>query len=118
MQMNIYDAGLILSNETQMTRILNFHPHFRATVIWRIFYKIYDEKCSSCRLVQQGLNVTYKPAYFGQCSCCINIDINNYPEEAELDTKPILAVVRTLILSTGKRSFWHFPPSLVTTPRF
>ena len=29
-----------------------------------------------------------KPAYFSQCSCCINIDKNNYPEEMELDTNP------------------------------
>ena len=29
-----------------------------------------------------------KPAYFGQCSCCLNIDKNNYPEETELDTNP------------------------------
>ena len=30
-QMNKYVAGLILSNETQMTRILNFRLHFRKT---------------------------------------------------------------------------------------
>ena len=29
-----------------------------------------------------------KPAYFGQCSCCLNSDKNNYPEETELDTNP------------------------------
>ena len=59
-----------------------------------------------------------KPAYFGQCSCCINIDKNNYPEETELDTNPSLTLARTLTLSTGERSFGNFTPSLVTTSRF
>ena len=58
-----------------------------------------------------------KPAYFGQCSCCINIDKNNYPEETELDTNPSLTLARTLTLSTGERSFDQFTPSLVMTPR-
>ena len=58
-----------------------------------------------------------KPAYFGQCSCCINIDKNNYPEETELDTNPSLTLVWTLTLSTGERNFGHFTSSLVTTPR-
>ena len=59
-----------------------------------------------------------KRAYFGHCSCCINIDKNNYPEETELDTNPSLTLVRTLTLSTGERSFDNFPSSLVTTLRF
>ena len=59
-----------------------------------------------------------KPAYFGQCSCCINIDKDDYPEETELDTNPSLTLARTLTLSTGERSFGHFTSSLVTTPRF
>ena len=59
-----------------------------------------------------------KLAYFSQCSCCINIDKNNYPEETELDTNPSLTLARTLTLSTGERSFGHFMPSLVTTLRF
>ena len=59
-----------------------------------------------------------KPAYFGQSSCCINIDINNYPEETELDTNPSPTLARTLTLSTGERSFCNFTSSLVTTPRF
>ena len=58
------------------------------------------------------------PAYFGQCSCCINIDKNNYPQETELDTSPSLTLSRTLTLSTGERSFGHYTYSLVTTPRF
>ena len=49
-----------------------------------------------------------KPAYFGQCSCCINIDVNNYPEEAELDIKHRLTLARTLTLPTGERSFGNF----------
>ena len=49
-----------------------------------------------------------KPAYFGQCSCCIDIDKHNYPEERELDTNPILTLARILTLSTGKRNFGHF----------
>ena len=36
----------MLSNDTQMTRMLNFHPYFRETVILNNFYKIRDEKCS------------------------------------------------------------------------
>ena len=43
-----------------------------------------------------------KPAYFGQCPYCPNIDKNNYPEETELDSNP------TLTLSTGERNFGHF----------
>ena len=31
-----------------------------------------------------------KPAYCGQCSCYIDIDKNNYPEETEFDTNPSL----------------------------
>ena len=49
-----------------------------------------------------------KPVYFGQCSCCINIDKNNYHEETELDTNPSLTLARTLTLSTGERSSGHF----------
>ena len=59
-----------------------------------------------------------KPAYFGQCSCCINIDKNNYPEETELDTNPSLTLARTLTLSTGERNVGNFTSSLATTPRF
>ena len=59
-----------------------------------------------------------KPAYFGQCLCCINIDKNNYPEETELDTNPSLTLARTLTLSTGGRNFGNFTSSLVTTPLF
>ena len=59
-----------------------------------------------------------KPAYFGQCSCCINIDKNNYPEETELDTNTSLTQARTLTLSIGERSCGNFTSSRVTTPRF
>ena len=59
-----------------------------------------------------------KPAYFGYCLCCINIDKNNYPEETELDTNPSLTLARTLTLSIGERNFGNFASSLVTTPRF
>ena len=59
-----------------------------------------------------------KPAYFDQCSCCINIDKNNYSEETELDINPSLTLARTLTLSICERIFDHFAPSLVTTPRF
>ena len=55
-----------------------------------------------------------KPAYFGQCSCFLNIDKNNYPEETELDTNPSL----TLTLSTGERILAILRPVVVTTPRF
>ena len=33
-----------------------------------------------------------KPAYFGECSYCPNVDKNNYPEETELDTNPSLTL--------------------------
>ena len=36
----------MLSNDTQITPMLNFQPHFRETVILGNFYKIHDEKCS------------------------------------------------------------------------
>ena len=53
-----------------------------------------------------------KSAYFGQCSCGINIDKNNYPEETELDTNPSLTLARTLTLSTGERISGPFTFSL------
>ena len=59
-----------------------------------------------------------KPAYIGQCSCFINIDDNNFPEETELDTNSSLTLAQnqpyplvSMILSI---SF----PVVVTTPRF
>ena len=42
-----------------------------------------------------------KPAYFGQCLCCIYIDKNIYPEETDLDTNPSLILALTLTLSIG-----------------
>ena len=59
-----------------------------------------------------------KPAYFGQCSCCINIDKYNYPEETELDTNPSLTLAQTLTLSTGERILAILRPVIVTTPGF
>ena len=59
-----------------------------------------------------------KTAYFDQCSCCIYIDKNNYPEGTELDTNPSLTLARTLTLSTGERSLGNFTSSLATTPQF
>ena len=59
-----------------------------------------------------------KPAYFSQCSCCLNIDKNNYPEETELDTNPSLTLVRTLTLSTGERILAILRPVVLTTPQF
>ena len=52
-----------------------------------------------------------KPAYFGQCSYCINIDKYNYPEETELDTNPSLTLARTLTISTGERILAILRPS-------
>ena len=49
-----------------------------------------------------------QPAYFGRCSCCTNIDKNNYPGETELDTNPSLTLGQTLTLSIGERSFGNF----------
>ena len=56
---------------TQVARILNFHPHFRKTVISGNFYQILDEKCSFF-VAWHNKSWTYhmKPAYFDQCSVC------------------------------------------------
>ena len=87
--MNIRVTGLIVSNDTQITRMINFHPHFRETVILGNFYKIHDEKCSFLSFSKTRVKKYHmKTVYFGQCSCCLNIDKNNYPEEMELDTNP------------------------------
>ena len=59
-----------------------------------------------------------KPAYFGQCLCCIYVDKNNHPDETELDTNHSLTLTPSLILSTGERNFGNFASSLVTTPQF
>ena len=52
-----------------------------------------------------------KPAYFGQCSCCINIEENNHPKETELNINPGLTLAQTLTLSTGECNFGHFTAS-------
>ena len=52
-----------------------------------------------------------KPAYFGQCTCWINIYKYNYSEETELDTNPSPILSRTPTLSTGERIFGHFMSS-------
>ena len=70
----------------------------------------------SFRLAQQELKVSYETSIFGQCSCCLNIDKNNYPEETELDTNPSLTLALTL--STGERILAILRPVVVTTPRF
>ena len=115
----LHVTGFMLSNYTQITRMFNFHPHFRETVILGNFYKIHDEKMQFF-VVYHNKSYMYhmKPAYFGQCSCCLNIDKNNYPEETELDTNPSLTLARTLTLSTGERNFAILRPVIVTTPRF
>ena len=59
-----------------------------------------------------------KLAYFGQCSCCLNIEKNSYPEETELDTNPSLTLARNLTLSIGERILAILRPVAVTTPRF
>ena len=57
--MNVHVTGVMLSNDTQMTRMLNFHSYFRETVILNNFYIIHDDKCIFCRLAPQELNVSY-----------------------------------------------------------
>ena len=54
----------MLSNDTQITRMLNFHSHFREIVILGNFYKIDAWKCSFCRLAQQELKVSYETSIF------------------------------------------------------
>ena len=53
-----------------------------------------------------------KPAHFGQCSCCIDIDKNNYPEKTVVDTNPSLTLAQILTLSIGEHNFGHFTCSL------
>ena len=57
-----------------------------------------------------------KPAYFGHCLCCLNIDKNK--EDTELDTNPSLTLARTLPLSTGEHILAILHPVVVTTSWF
>ena len=54
----------MFSNDTQITRMFNFHAHFRETVILGNFYEIRDEKCIFCRLAQQELKVSHETSIF------------------------------------------------------
>ena len=63
MQINMHITGVILSNDTQITGILNFRPYFRKTIS-RNFDQIHDENANLCRLVQQELNVSYETSIF------------------------------------------------------
>ena len=55
---------VMLLNYTQITRMFNFHPHFRETVILSNFYDIHDENAVFCHLAQQELNVSYETSIF------------------------------------------------------
>ena len=81
--MNKHVTGVILLNDTQIPHVLNFHLHFRETVISNNIYKIHDEN-----------------AGFFKWSCCINIDKNNYPGKTDLDTNTSLTVAQTLNIIT------------------
>ena len=55
----------MLSNNTQITRMLNVHPHFGETVIWGIFFiKFMTKNAVFCRLAQQELKVSYQTGIF------------------------------------------------------
>ena len=105
MQMNIHVTGVMLSNDTQMTRMLNFHPNFRETVILNNFCKIHDEKCSLLSFSTTRVKHITRNQHI---SVSVHIGENNYPEETELDTNPSLTLARTLTLSTGERISGHF----------
>ena len=77
------------TNDTYVT----FSSVFSWNCDFEQFLKIHDEICSFL---------------CGQCSCGIDIDKNNYPEETELDTNPSLTLARTLTLSTGECIPGHF----------
>ena len=47
-----------------------------------------------------------KPAYFGPCLCCINIDKNNYPEETELDINHSLTPRFLIFLIWIHKTIW------------
>ena len=64
MQMNIHVTGLIMSNDTQNTHILNFHQHFRKIVISRNYIKFITKNAVFCRLIQQEFNVSYETSIF------------------------------------------------------
>ena len=56
---------VMLSNDTQTTRILNFHPHFRETVILSNFYKFMTKNAGFFyRLAQQELKVSHEICIF------------------------------------------------------
>ena len=74
-----------------------------------LFIKFMTRNTVFCRLVQWGLNIAYGTSIFW--SMFINIDINNYPEETELDTNPSIILAQTLTLSTSERSLGHFTSS-------
>ena len=59
-----------------------------------------------------------KSAYFGQCSCGINIDKNNYSEETQLDTNPSLTLARTLPYPRVSVFLAISRSVVITTPRF
>ena len=57
--------GWYCQNDTRITRILNFHPHFHKIVIWIIFLSNSWRKMQFfCRLVQPELNVSYETSIF------------------------------------------------------
>ena len=55
--------------------------------------------------------IRVKRSIWNQHILVINIDINNYPEETELDTNPSIVLAQTLTLSTSERSLGHFTSS-------
>ena len=50
----------MLSNDTQITRMLKFHPHFGEVVILGNFIKLMTKNAVFCRLAQQELKVSYE----------------------------------------------------------
>ena len=108
----------MLSNDTQVTSMLNFHAHFRETVIFVNFYKIHDEKCSFLSFSTTRVKGIIWNQHIWSLFMLPNIDKNNYPEETELDTNPSLTLAQTLTLSTGERILTILRPVVVTTPWF
>ena len=102
----------MLSYDIPVTRMINFHPHFRETMILGIFYKIHNEKCSFLSFSTTRVKRIIWNQHISVNAGVAQILIKTIsPRETELDSNPGLTLARTLTLSTGERSSGHFTSS-------
>ena len=112
--MNISTTGVIVSNDTHITHISNFHPYFVKLWFREIFIKFMTKNAVFCRLAQQELIVPYETSIFWSMSMW-----HKYKKkQLSWRNRISLTLARTLTLSIGERNFGNFTFSLVTTPRF